>query len=132
MVVAKRDGQHHRNDLNGVAQVTEVNIDTTGNMAVRFYFIEPVTPNSPVGVGQSAIDRAGELAQELQDRMGQDTWKKVIKNYPTSTHAHTIEYRVDSKDDLDKIFASAELAFRTGTPAAYVIPGSGTTVAPSQ
>jgi len=102
--------------VDGVAHVDEVNIDTLGNMAVRFYYIEPVSVNSPAGVGQSAIDKAQEIAQQLATESGQDVWQKVIKNYPTSTHAHTIEYRVDTKDDLLKIFTNAEQAFRTFTP----------------
>jgi len=119
--------------VDNVARVNEVNIDTGGNMAVRFYYLQPMTPNSPLGLGQSTINKLQEVVTEAAQRTGQDEiWKKVVKNYPTTTHAHTIEYRVDSKDDLEKIFASAELAFRTGTPAAYVVPGSGTTVAPSQ
>jgi len=117
--------------VDNVARVTEVNIDTGGNMAVRFYYIEPMTPNSPIGLGQSTINKLQDVVTEAAERTGQDeVWKKVVKNYPTTTHAHTIEYRVDSKDDLTKIFTSAELAFRTGTPSAYVVPGSGTTVAP--
>lgn len=101
----------------GVVHVDEVNIDTGGNMCVRFYYLEPVTPNSPIGLGQSAVDKAKEIAQQAADRTGQDVWKKVVKNYPTSTHAHTIEFRVDSKDDLLTIFTSAEKAFRTATAA---------------
>ena len=101
--------------VDGIVHVTEVNVDTQGNMAVRFYYLEPVTPNSPVGVGQSAVDKAQEIAQQLADQSGQDVWQKVIKSYPTTTHAHTIEYRVDSKEDLLKIFTSAEQAFRTFT-----------------
>ena len=101
--------------VDGVAHVTEVNVDTTGNMAVRFYFIEPVSVNTPGGLGQSAVDKAQEIAQQIADQSGQDVWQKVIKNYPTSTHAHTIEYRVDSKDDLMKIYTSAEESFRTAT-----------------
>lgn len=119
--------------LNGVARVSEMNIDTTGNMAVRFYYIEPLTPTSPLGIGQSTIDKAQEILGEAASRTGQDeVWKKVVKNYPTSTHAHTIEYRVDSKDDLDKIFKSAELAFRTFKPTTYMVPGTTSGAAPAQ
>jgi hypothetical protein len=119
--------------VDNVARVHEVNIDTMGNMAVRFYYIEPMTPNSPIGLGQSTINKAQEILQEAASRTGQDeVWKKVMKNYPTTTHSHTIEYRVDSQDDLDKIFKSAEQAFRTATPSSYLVPGSGVTVAPSQ
>jgi hypothetical protein len=119
--------------VDNIARVNEVNIDTNGNMAVRFYYIEPMTPSSPIGLGQSTINKAQEILTEAASRVGQDEpWKKVIKNYPTTTHSHTIEYRVDSKDALDKIFTSAEVAFRTFKATSYVVPGSGTTMAPPQ
>lgn len=119
--------------VDGVARVNEVNIDTTGNMAVRFYYIEPMTPNSPIGLGQSLINKAQDTLSEAADRTGQDElWKKVVKNYPATTHSHTIEYRVDSKNDLDKIFTSAEQAFRTATPASFIVAGAPTSVAPAQ
>ena len=122
-----------RDIVDGVARVNEVNVDTAGNMAVRFYYIEPVVPNSPIGFGQSTINKAQEVLTEAAARTGQDeVWKKVVKNYPTTTHAHTIEYRVDSKDALNKIFTSAELAFRTFKATSYVVPGSEANVAPSQ
>lgn len=107
--------------VDGVASVNEVNIDTTGNMSVRFYYIEPVTTTSPIGLGQSALDKVQELQKEVADRSGVDVWKKVVKNYPTTTHAHTIEYRVDSKDALSKIFTSAEQAFRLAMPSTVTI-----------
>ncbi|MEA3189382.1 MAG: hypothetical protein QOD99_3212 [Chthoniobacter sp.] len=105
----------HEYLVDGAARVTEVNLDTTGSMTVRFYFIEPITPQSPIGLGQSAIDRAQELAKEVAGRTGQDAiWEKVVKNYPTTTHARTIEYRLESADQLRKVFESAESAFRLG------------------
>ena len=108
--------------VDAAARVHEVNIDTTGNMAVRFYFIEPVVPNAPFGIGQATINKVQELATEASERTGQDDiWKKVVKNYPTTTHSHTIEYRVDSQSGLDAIFASAEKAFRTGRGEQYTV-----------
>ena len=113
----------HEYLANGVARVNEVNIDTAGSALVRFYFLEPVTPNSPIGLGQSAIEKAKEVLEQAAERTGQEeVWKKVVKDYPTSTHAHTIEYRVETKEQLDKIFKSAELAFRTGRGSALTIP----------
>jgi hypothetical protein len=95
----------HEYIVDGVARVTEVNIDTAGSMIVRFYYIEPMTPNSPIGLGQSAINKAQEMAEQLAARTGQEeVWQKVIKSYPTSTHAHTIEYRLESKEQLDKLY----------------------------
>lgn len=102
----------HEYLVDGVARVTEVNIDTTGSILARFYYIEPATPNSPVGIGTATLDKAQQLLTEAADRTGQDAWKKVIKNYPTTTHARTVEYRLTEKDQVNKIFASAEEAFR--------------------
>ncbi len=102
----------HEYLVDGAVRVTEVNIDTTGNALARFYYIEPNTPNSPIGLGTSTIEKAQQLLQEGAERSGQDVWKKVVKNYPTTTHAHTIEYRVTDKDTLGKLFDSAESALR--------------------
>jgi len=110
----------HEYITDGVAHVTEVNVDTTGSLSVRFYFLEPVAATSPVGLGQSTLDKAQELAREALDRTGQqDLWRKVVKNYPTTTHAKTVEYRIESRDDLDKLFNSADTAFRQMRPATF-------------
>jgi hypothetical protein len=102
----------HEYLVDGVARVTEVNIDTTGNALVRFYYIEPTTPTSPIGLGNATIDKAKELFQKGAEMSGQDVWQKVIKNYPTTTHAHTIEYRVTDKETLQRLYTSAEAALR--------------------
>ncbi len=102
----------HEYLVDGVARVTEVNIDTTGNALARFYYIEPITPSSPVGIGQATIEKAQQLLQEGAQRSGQDVWQKVVKNYPTTTHAHTIEYRLADKTTLTNLYTSAEGALR--------------------
>lgn len=113
----------HEYVVDGVARVTEVNVDTQGNVAVRFYYIEPNTPKAPSGIGQSAIDRLSDLAKEAAQRTGQDDiWKRVVKSYPTTTHSHTVEYRVDSEDQLKKIFASVQNAFESGRGGAIKLP----------
>jgi hypothetical protein len=108
----------HEYIVDGVARVAEVNVDTQGNMAVRFYYIEPNLPKAPSGVGQSALDRLSDLAKEAAQRTGQEEiWKRVVKSYPTTTHTHTVEYRVASDEQLKKIFTSAQNAFETGRGA---------------
>lgn len=102
----------HEYVVDAVARVTEVNIDTTGVALVRFYYIEPNTLNTPLGVGAATLEKAQQLLQEGADRSGQDVWKKVVKNYPTTTHARTIEYRVTDKATLTKLYESAESALR--------------------
>jgi hypothetical protein len=102
----------HEYLVDGVARVTEVNIDTVGNALARFYYIEPTTPTSPIGLGTATIDKFQQLVQQGAAASGQDVWQKVIKNYPTTTHAHTIEYRVNDKATLSALYTSAEGALR--------------------
>lgn len=102
----------HEYVVSGAARVTEVNIDTTGCALVRFYYIEPNTPNTPNGIGAGTIEKAQQLLQQGADMSNQDVWKKVVKDYPTTTHAHTIEYRIQDKDTLTKLYTSAESALR--------------------
>lgn len=102
----------HEYLVEGSVRVTEVNIDTSGNALARFYHLEPAPVNTPMGIGAGTIEKAQQLLQEGAERSGQDVWKKVVKNYPTTTHAHTIEYRVDNKATLTKLYESAESALR--------------------
>ena len=105
----------HEYTVDAISRVVEVNVDTTGNMALRCYFIEPKAPEAPGGIGQSAIDRAKELAKDIAGRAGQDDiTKRAAKTYPTTTHSHTIEYRLPSEDQIKKVMASASAAFHTG------------------
>jgi hypothetical protein len=87
-------------------------------------------------VGQSALDKVQELANEASGRLNpgdEPPWEKVVKSYPTTTHAHTVEYRLDSLDDLQNLFNSAEQAFRMNQNTEIMLEGgpAGTsTVAP--
>ena len=37
----------HEYVVDGIARVTEVNVDTNGSLLARFYYLEPQQPNSP-------------------------------------------------------------------------------------
>lgn len=102
----------HEYVVDAAARVTEVNIDTTGQLLARFYYIEPVTPNTVLGVGNAALEQAQRVAREALEKTGQDLWKKVVKNYPTTTHARTVEYRLESKEQLNSLYTKVEEAFR--------------------
>jgi hypothetical protein len=97
----------HEYVVDGTARVTEVNIDTAGNLAVRFYYIEPAASAGPGGIGAATLGKVQSILTDAAERSGSDSWKKVVKSYPVTTHARTVEYRVGSKDSLTKIFTSA-------------------------
>ena len=115
----------HEYVVDGAARVTEVTVGTTGAVVARFYYLEPNVPKSPIGLGQSLIDKVQERAQDVAGRAeaaGIDpVWKKVVKNYPTTTHAHTVEYRVDSADKLETIRKSLEKAWRANAETSIKI-----------
>jgi hypothetical protein len=106
----------HEYVVDGVARVTEVNVDTTGQLAVRFYYLEPVAQSGPNGIGAATIGKVQNLLTEAAERTGNDAWKKVVKSYPATTHARTVEYRVADKESLTKIFDSASKSLRMGVP----------------
>lgn len=102
----------HEYLVDGVARVTEVNVETTGSLLVRFYYLEPNTPPGPGSLGTAAVEKAQELFARGAEKAGVDTWKKVTKSYPATTHSRTVEYRLNTKDDAKKIFDGADEAFR--------------------
>ena len=104
----------HEYVVDGAARVTEVNLDTSGQFALRFYYIEPAVTAGPGGLGAATLGKVQSILTDAAERSGSDSWKKVVKSYPVTTHARTVEYRVGSKDSLTKIFTSASNSQATG------------------
>lgn len=100
----------HEYLVDATAKVTELTIATTGSEIARFYHISPVTPSIPSPLGQSGVNMVSDKLKETADR-GAGEWQKVVKNYPMTTHAHTIEYRVNSRETLLQIYKSAHKAW---------------------
>ncbi|MCX7869011.1 MAG: hypothetical protein N2322_03575 [Terrimicrobiaceae bacterium] len=110
----------HEYLVEGVARVTEVNIAADASALARFYFLEPAVPQAPGGVGQSAINFLDEKAREAVTRAGAgDALSRVIKSYPAATHAHTIEYRLGTREQLEKLYRDIERAWTTGRGGAF-------------
>ena len=106
----------HEYTIEPLTRVTELTIDTGGSVVTRFYFQEIATPQTPLGIGQSAIDLVKAKTEEAANQISGDAsvWKKVTKIYPSTTHAHTVEYRVQSKAALQRLMASVEKAWSSG------------------
>ncbi len=107
---------------NSTTRVYEVNVVASGSSLARFYYLEPVTDKSPLNVGQVVIDRVQQVAEEAGSRTGlSDVYKKVVKDYPNTTHEHTIEFRLASLEELQSLHNSARKAFLTGRGARFTI-----------
>jgi hypothetical protein len=105
--------------VDGHTQVTEVDIDTIGCALARFYYLEPNTPTNVPVLGSGGIDTATQLLKQGADASNQDVWQKVVKSYPTTTHAKTIEYRIQDKATLTSLYTSAEGALRLNQNTVY-------------
>lgn len=104
----------HRYLLDGAALVDEVTIDCLGQALARFYFISPITTEAGSIVTQRVIDRAKEVTDRAANRVGTDAHEMVVKQYPATTHARTIEFRILSKEQLDGLYKSLQTAWESG------------------
>ncbi len=107
--------------IDGNLRVTEVVIDTNGNSLVRFYYIIPVSEDSNSQVGSGLTTRGKELLDKVGQRTGANANTAVIKQYPTTTHAKTVEFRISDEGDLNQLFTSVSNAWFKGTGRKFTI-----------
>lgn len=112
----------HRFYVDGVYAVDEITVDTLGNTVTRFYFVDrnrDVT--TPRGIGQSVLDRTQQKVDEVKDRVGAPSIldEAVVKSYPTSTHAHTVEYRIKTKEQLDTLYQHISASWEKAQPGKF-------------
>lgn len=99
--------------------IREVTVDTNGSALARFYYIEPVVNGANSSGATFVKERAKEVAEDATNRAGSNTGGMnqdtlVIKQYPTTSHAKTIEYRVASAQELDALYGSVIKAWKLG------------------
>jgi hypothetical protein len=108
----------HEYVLNGNALVDEVTVDTVGQSLARFYFIRPLTDSMTGSQTGAAAARIAGRAEELLNRgaavAGTNVQDKVMKTYPDTTHARSIEYRVHSAEALGALYNSVRTAWERG------------------
>lgn len=112
--------------VDGVMEVTETAIDTRGNALTRFYFIEKKSASELApGVSEKAapaIEMAKKAKETLENLAGTENpleTQKVLKNYPTTTHAKTIEYRLKSKAAVKQLYENVSKAFKENLQTSY-------------
>lgn len=101
----------HKYILDGAVIVDEVTVDTDGQALARFYYLSSVTDEAPTAAAKilsNGIDRIQDLAKK-QDITLQDM---VMKKYPVTTHAKSIEFRILSKPRLDMLFESVNMSWK--------------------
>ncbi len=103
-------------------RVYEVNVASDTAMVTRFYFMESASDGGALSSVKTGIDRLGDLANQAAERTGTAKyWQMVQKDYPLSTHAHTVEFRIESLDDLNKLYGSVKRSWLSGRGAKFTI-----------
>ena len=105
----------HEYISDGVARVVEVTIATDSSVAARFYFLEPADLAGPLSIAQNAQSRMREIAEKGISRSGQtENMATVKKSYPTTTHAHTVEYQLVSEGALESLYRNLSRTMESG------------------
>lgn len=106
--------------LDGALVVDEVTIDTVGQALARFYHITPVGAQGTAGgTAGAAIERGKGMLDSVGQRAGADLENMVIKKYPVTTHAKSIEYRIATQQELTNLFESAKQAWQSGQGGSF-------------
>lgn len=104
----------HKYVLDGTLLIDEVTVDSVGQALARFYVISPLSDESPSKVVKDIAQHATDLNEKGSARVGIDISTMVVKKYPETTHARTIEYRLGEEKDLTALFGSVRNAWETG------------------
>ena len=110
----------HEYLLDGNLIVTEVTIDTLGDTTMRVYQITPAAQYGTLNTGRKIVERGKDLLDRAGQRTGADINNMVHKQYPTTTHSKTIEFRVKDVGTLNALYSSARSAWMNGQGRKFV------------
>ena len=89
-------------------------IDTNGRSLARFYYVTSVAEESGSGTAARVVGKGRELLERAGQRAGSNALDLAQKNYPTTSHAGLVEYRMLDLRDLNAIYKSVQSAWETG------------------
>ena len=119
----------HTYELAGGMRVWEVTVSERSSNTVRFYYSKPIE-TIPATAGSPSDEGTGGKLDTLDGKSSAKpgsapgTVKEsallapVRKNYPETTHAHTIEYRIGDLTELDGIYSYLTLMVYGWSPKA--------------
>ena len=104
----------HQYVLDAQLLVTEMVIDTSGRSLARFYFVTSVAENSGSATAARVVEKGRDLLDRAGQRAGTNALDLAQKNYPTTSHAGMVEYRMMDLRDLNALYKSVQNAWETG------------------
>ncbi len=91
-------------DTDSQTRVRELTICTESQSLIRIYYIEPLGTTS-----ERLADKAKRL-QQVARSAGKQEWPYPFKQYPMTTHAHMVEYRVAKEETVGQLYDHLEAA----------------------
>jgi hypothetical protein len=76
------------------------------------------------GTGAAAariVDRGRELVERAGEITGSNAHNMVIKKFPETTHARSIEFRVESAEELGALYNSVRTSWEHGRGRKFTI-----------
>lgn len=104
----------HQYVLDANLLVDEVVVDTNGRGLARFYYVTSVAEDSGSPTAGRVVAKGRELLDRAGQRAGSNVHELAQKNYPTTSHAGMIEYRLLDRRDLEELYRSLRNAWETG------------------
>lgn len=111
----------HKYVLDGGLIIDEVTVDTVGQALARFYVISPVTDATAESSVTGIVNRGKELIDAAGERAGTNVHNMVMKKYPVTSHAKSIEYRVMKEADLTALYNSVRTSWENGKGRKFTI-----------
>ncbi len=111
----------HTYVIDGHLKVIEVVVDTLGNSLARFYYITPVSEDANSAIAGKIAERGKELLDKVGERTGINTSTMVAKQYPTTTHSKTVEFRISDEGDLNALLTSVRKAWMNAKGTKFTI-----------
>ena len=119
----------HTYEVSAGMRVWEVTVSERSANTVRFYYSKPIAP-IPVNAGSPSEEGTGGKLDSLDGKSTTTSASApassresgliapVRKDYPETTHAHTIEFRISDLAELDGIYAYLTLMVYGWSPKA--------------
>jgi hypothetical protein len=98
-------------------------LQNASGVAARLTEGEPVLQNTTSDVAARLTEGRRDLLDKVNERTGVDTDSAVIKQYPSTTHAKTVEFRISSAANLDELYSSARTAWINSRGKKFTLSG---------
>lgn len=101
--------------IDGTTRVNEVVVDTGANSLTRFYHVMPLAEYESSRLLNSST------GQNISSSITEDISPKVLKQYPTTTHAKTVEFILAEEKNLLSLFSSVKSAWTSGKGKVFTV-----------